>query len=90
MPNRTVRRLSSNTTLRGATPTSPDVARNFMNYKFNHLTQRNTMPNVLGRGSDSGADWGPCNTSGTVAGGHIGGAFGAGNIVGQDPGEVKV
>jgi hypothetical protein len=87
MPNKTVRRLSSNTALRGATPTSPDVARNFMNFKFNHLTQRNTDPGTrIGSVDDSH----PRNASGTVAGGHIGGAFGAVNIVGQDPGEVKV
>lgn len=85
---KTVRRLSSITTLRGTTPTSPEVARNFTNFRFNHLTQRNLMPERLG----SCYGWKPFNASGTVAGGHIGGAFGAGNMTGppNDPGAVKV
>jgi hypothetical protein len=37
---------------------------NFMNFRFNHRTQRNIRPDVLGRGSDSGVNWGPTNASG--------------------------
>lgn len=85
---KTVRRLSNITTLRGAQATSPEVARNFMNFRFNHLTQRPTLPGKIGGMSG----WGSCNTNGTVAGGHIGGAFGAGNMAGppNDPGNLKV
>jgi len=64
VPVKTVNRQSNLTTRREAPPTSPVQARSFMNFRFNHLTQRNTLPNVLGRGRASGVDWGTCNASG--------------------------
>ena len=87
-----IRRLGGLTSLRSGTstgtpnsgsagmPTSPEFAKNFMNFRFNHLNQRNTMPNVLGRGSDSGVDWRTCNSA-------YGGracTFGVGGAPGQD------
>jgi hypothetical protein len=88
-----VKRQSNLSTTREAPPTSPTQARHFMNFRFNHLTQRNTLPNVLGRGSASGADWGPCNTSGGPAGdAGVGQALGGGGMTRprNEPGQTKV
>ena len=86
---RITRRLSSNTTYASATPSSPEVAKNFMNFRFNHLTQRPTLPNRLGCAYEG---FRTTNSSGTVAGGHIGEAFGTDSMTRprNDPGAVKV
>lgn len=92
MPKMT-KRLSSITTQRVATPTSPELARNFMNFRFNHLAQRNTMPGRLGAGSDQNVSWGPCNSGGTdatSANARTGQALGGGGMVYQDAGVTKV
>jgi hypothetical protein len=85
---KTVRRLSSITTLRGATPTSPEVANNFMNFRFNHLTQR-PMPHPISCDKAHRQT----NASGTAADhAGVGQAFGGGGMQGprNDPGSVKV
>lgn len=46
------RRRSSNTTFTTDQPSSPGVAENFMNFRFNHLTQRAVRPNRLGCASE--------------------------------------
>lgn len=88
-----IKRLSNTTVMRFTAPSSPDLARNVMNFRFNHLTQRNTLPNVLGGGRAAGVDWGPCNASGTVAG-HVGVGetleSGSMSYPRNDPGNVKV
>lgn len=89
MPKMT-RRLGSLTSLRGATPTSPDLARNFTNFRFNHLTQRSTLPARLGSNSTS---WGPCNSSGrpdVSANAQTGQALGSGGMPWTDAGVTKV
>lgn len=43
---KTVRRLGLLTSLRGMTPTTPDLAANFMNFKFNFIPQRR-LPNPI-------------------------------------------
>ena len=45
---KTVRRLGLLTSLRGMTPTSPDLAQKFMNFRFNHLRQLSVKPPTLG------------------------------------------
>lgn len=82
-----VKRLSSNTTLRTATPTSPELARNFMNFRFNHLKQRNTLPKRLGCAYEG---FTTTNTSGRAETFGVGEAFGGGGMVYQDAGVTKV
>ena len=99
-----IKRLGSLTSLRSGTaqgtpnsggagqPTSQDFARAFMNFRFNHLVQRNTRPQVPGRGSAGGVDWSSCNRSGTAP------VYGVGNAPGtpapagpvNDAGVVRV
>jgi hypothetical protein len=85
-----VRRLSNISTLRGAPPTSPEVAYNFMNFRFSHLKQMATRPSVLGEGNDRNVAWGTCNPGGSDAvstRAQTGQAFGEGGMKGppNDP-----
>jgi hypothetical protein len=84
-----VRRLSSLTTRRENDVTSPGLARNFMNFRFDHRGQRDTRPNRLG-----------CTSEGfRTSGGPF--TFGVGEALGEngpdgmkgprnDPGNTKV
>jgi hypothetical protein len=81
-----VRRLSSNTTLRGGTPTSPSVAEKFMNFRFNHARlHENGLPTKLG----SADSWRNTNASGKSDNRGVGEAFGSGGFPWTDYGTVK-
>jgi hypothetical protein len=84
---KTVRRLSNITSLRGATPTTPDLAANFMNFRFNHLRQRAVHPTRLG----SADGFTTTNASGTAADhAGVGQVLGRGGMPWTDPGQVKI
>lgn len=87
MPVKMVRRLSNLSTLRGGVPTSPGVAYNFTNFRFNHLSQRG-MPNPISpyKGSRTTNSTGAPYTAG------VGQALGGEGMQGprNDPGAVKV
>jgi hypothetical protein len=85
-----VRRLSSISTLRSSAPTSPDVARNFMNFRFNHITQRKTMPaGCVGAAKDAGMTMRGHNDHLGPAGPVIGEAFGTGGYPWTDTGTIE-
>jgi len=84
-----VRRLSSITTLRSTTPTSPEVAKHFMNFRFNHITQRKTMPDSGIGAAKGGANMRGHNEHLAPAGPVIGGAFGTGGYPWTDTGTVE-
>lgn len=81
---KTVRRLGLLTSLRGMTPTTPDLAANFMNFRFNHLGQRN-LPN----GIDTKAPYRTTNSSGRADSRGIGEVLGRGGMPWTDAGVTK-
>jgi hypothetical protein len=82
-----VRRLSNITTLRGGTPTSTETAKNFMNYRFNHQTQRDVMYTHMG----STQGWRPMNYAGKPYTAGVGESFDGGMTAPRnDPGATKV
>jgi hypothetical protein len=86
---KTTRRQSLLTTVRGATPTTPTLAGNFMNFRFNHLTQRAVRPGRLG----SASGWTTPNPDGrpmVSANARTGQSLEHGGMVWTDPGQVKV
>jgi hypothetical protein len=85
-----IRRYSSATTYRSSTPSSPELAKNFINYRFNHLNQRAVRPTKLG----SADGWTTPNASGLATGADKTGqvldeGYGFRSPV-NDPGQVKV
>lgn len=89
---KTIRRLSSITALRGSQPTSPDLARNFMNFRFNHLNQRNVRPTKLGCADDwttPNAGGRPQTSANAYTGQALDESYGFRGPT-NDPGNVKV
>jgi hypothetical protein len=83
-----VKRITSITTERRAPPSTPELHKNFMNFRFNHESQRNVRPaNLAGHG-----EWTTPNASGRADTRGVGTALETGRIEAprNDPGATKV
>lgn len=87
MANKTIRRLSSLTSLRGMQPTSGGIAKFFMNFRFDHTKQMNVRPNRLGCAYEG---FTTPNAGGKPAVAGIGGSHDTGTIVHTHPGHLEV
>jgi hypothetical protein len=88
MPTKMTKRISAITTERRAPPSTPELLKNFTNYRFDHQSQRAVRPSSWnGRG-----DWTTTNAGGGAPTYGVGTCLESGSIdyPKNDPGATKV